>query len=243
MKPTHSLLLLSIIFITSFTCDKNDVRNIKAYYYPLNELKEGLTYEYQAVGQDSLAPDYWFYRDMTTDTAHYLLKTYYQQIDYPSTLAREEIVSNGVLLDQLYLFDTDLLGDIKQIKADVLSPNAFPFEIENENTVYLYKVNFKLPSQPNGSTTLIINRRFVGDTTFQYQGKNYPAIYFDTRGQVEVRDSVDGGIEPRFWGEEIFAKGLGLVAYRQSYDPNERGLEYHLVNRYTELELEKKLLK
>jgi len=236
MKLFHLFLFLFVIICCITACKNDTTRNIKAYYYPVQELDEGLTYKYQVVGQDSIAPDFWFYRNILTDTAHYLLKTYYQQIDFPSTVAREEIVSNGVLLDQLYLFERDSLGDIQQIKANILSPSAFPFEIEDKNTVYLYKINFQLPSQLNGSTTLIINRRFLGDTSFQYQGKEYPAIYFDTRGQVEIQDTINGGMEPRFWGEEIYAKGLGLVAYRQAHSPNERGLEYQLIDRFSEEE-------
>lgn len=224
------LSVLYVIFVLS-NCDTDKVRNIKDYYYPLDELKNGLTYEYRVQEQASLASDLWHYKSNLTDTAQFLLKAYYQG-DFVSQLIREEVISNGVILDQLRLFEKDSMGVSHQVRAEILSPNVLPFEIDDENMVYLYKVRFQMPSQPHGYTTLIINRRFLGDTTYQYQGEDYPAIHFDMRGQAMVQDSVNGDIEPRFWGREIYAKGLGLVAYRRTFDPNEKGLEYQLVDRF-----------
>ena len=225
------LFLLSYIIFTLSNCQTEEIRNISDYYYPLNELKEGLTYEYRVAEQASLAPDLWHYQSSKTDTSQYLLKAYYQG-NYVNQVVREEVISNGVLLDQLRLFEKDSLGVNHQVNAEIISPNILPFEIEDEKMVFLYKVRFQMPSQPYGYTTLIINRRFLGDTTYQYEGRTYPAIRFDMRGQALVQDSINGDIEPRFWGEEIYAKGLGLVAYRRAFSPDERGLEYQLVSRY-----------
>lgn len=228
-----SFTLLALI-VYCFACTNTDeaANSFKEYYYPLDALKVGKTYQYEVVGQENIAPDYWFYRYIATDTADYLMKAFYQQNDFPTQVAREEIVSNGVLINQLHLFEADSTGKILQEKADILSANVFPFEIDDPNTVYLYKVNFKYPSQEHGNTSLIINRHFLGDTTFTFEGKNYPAIRFDMRGQALVQDTINGGIEPRFWGQEIYAKGLGLVAYRQTFDPNDPGLEYRLTKRF-----------
>lgn len=224
------LFFLSCIFFTLSNCQTEKTHNIKAYYYPLNELTKGLTYEYRVLGQASLAPDLWHYQSKLTDTAQYLLKELHQDT-FVTQQSREEIISNGVILDQLLLFDKDSLGIKHHVTAEIISPNILPFQ-KDKSMVYLYKVRFHMPSQPYGHTTLIINRRFLGDTSFLYQGTTYPAIYFDMRGQALVQDSINGDIEPRFWGEEIYAKGLGLVAYRRTFSPDEDGLEYRLVNRY-----------
>ena len=226
-----NLLLLCYLLLALSYCETDETRNLKDYYYPLEELEKGLTYEYKAIGEDGLAADLWHYKSNRTDTAQYLLKAYYQD-NFVSQLIREEVISNGVLLDQLRLFEKDSLGVSHQVKAEILSPNVLPFETNDENMVYLYKVRFQMPSQPYGYTTLIINRRFLGDTIYQYQGTTYPAIHFDMRGQALVQDSINGDIEPRFWGEEIYAKGLGLVAYRRTFNPKDRGLEYQLVDRF-----------
>jgi hypothetical protein len=213
-------------------CQATDQRDIRDYYFPVKTLQDGMVYEYRIPGQDTLPPDYWYYLSHPTDSAYYFTKTYYRSDFTQQQLIREEMVRNGMLTAAVYLFSPDTNGTQQQHAADILQANAFPFRVTDERTVYLYKIRFQLPSQPHGATTLILNRRFAGDTTFQFAGQTYPAVRFSLAGVVEQRDSIQGDIEPRFWGEEIYARGLGLVSYRRDYVPNEPGLTYRLVDQY-----------
>lgn len=235
MRSRPLFLLMMMLGLSLWHCETDRGRDVRDYYFPLRQLEEGLVYEYRAVGRDSLSPDYWYYRSLPTDSAYYFAKTFYQNDFLPQQMAREEMVDNGMLLADLFLFDTDSTGLQRQIRAEVLSPSVFPFYVRDGSMIYLYKVRFAYPDEPHVSHTFILNRRYQGDTTFHWQGDTYEAIRFGTRGVLEIRDTLEGGMEPTFEGEEIYARGLGLVAYSRSFGGT--NLAYVLHDRYPMPEL------
>lgn len=236
----YTLLFTITLFYCCTGCQNDGIRDIRDYYFPLKELTEGLVYEYRDLGYDSLAADYWYYHTIPTDSAYYFTKAYYQGDFLPSSLYREEMVNNGILLRNLSLFETDSTNQQQQAPGEILSSNVFPFQVKEDGTeVFIYQVRFQLPSQPHGSTTILINRQFQGDTTYLFQEEEYPAIHFSLSGAVDQRDSIIGDIEPRFTGSEIYAKGLGLVFYARDYGAGAPSFQHQLVDRYPMTELEK----
>lgn len=227
----------TLISFLLFTCG-NDQRDIRDYYFPLRELTDGLVYEYRDLNYDSLSPDFWYYRTLPTDSAYYFTKAYYQNDFIQRQLYREKMVNNGILIQDLFLFETDTAGQQLQTRAEILSANVFPFEVTGTEELYIYQIKFQLHSQPHGSTSVLINRRFLGDTTYVYQDETYPAIQFEVLGSVDQRDSILGDIEPRFTGKEIYAEKLGLVYYERSYGKDAPSFHHQLVDRYPMTDLE-----
>lgn len=234
------LIPIFLITITSFTSCKQDPTSdqLRDYYFPLRELTDGLVYEYRDLRYDSLSPDFWYYRAIPTDSAYYFTKAYYQNDFMPRNLYREEMNNEGILLKDLFLFETDSSEQQIQVRAEILSPHVFPFQITDPNELVIYQVRFQLPSQPHGSTTVLINRKYLGDTTYTFKDHAYPAVFFDILGSVDQRDSIIGDIEPKFSGKEIYAKGLGLVYYERNYGEGTGGFQHQLVDRYPMKELE-----
>jgi hypothetical protein len=233
-------LFLPILLLagTCFSaCDDEPTTDLRDYYFPLRELTDGLVYEYQDLRYDSLTPDFWYYRGIPTDSAYYFTKAYYQNDFAPRNLYREEMTNDGILLRDLFLFETDTTGQQTQTRAEILSPHVFPFQMTDPNELTIYQVRFQLPSQPYGSTTVLINRKYGGDTTYVFEEQSYPAIYFKILGSVDQRDSIIGDIEPKFSGKEIYAKGLGLVYYERNYGEGTGGFQHQLVDRYPMQEL------
>lgn len=225
MKFFGILITISILF----SC-QSDRKNIRDYYFPLKALTEGLVYEYHAVNNDTLAPDYWYYRSFVTDTSVYLTATYYNPATLtPLQLVREEMYSNGMAAQDLYLYETDSTGKQRQIKANIESGSVFPFEVRDSGGVFLYKANWQLPSEKNATTTLIKNRRYAGDTTFVFQGKTYDCVVFQVKELLE--HDQEGFFEQEFDGVEWYAKGLGLVYSKKTITPTFI-LEYRLTDRY-----------
>lgn len=91
-----------------FACN-NSKRNIQAYYIPLEEIEDGLVYEYHAVNTDSLVPFYWYFRLFEKMDRTLLSSTYYDHTFTVQQLSTEEIVSTGVILNDLYLYGLDTL--------------------------------------------------------------------------------------------------------------------------------------
>lgn len=241
MRYLTSTLLLSATLLSFSTCGPTSGRDIRDYYFPFRQLTEGLVYEYTAIDSNTLeAHDYWYYRSFIQDTAMFLTVNFYNAQFLPERFSREELVSGGIVLNELFLYEADTTGRQQRTAATIESANVFPFYIDPDAPeIYLYKVRFRLPSQPaSANTTLIINRQFARDTTFQLDGTDYPAIQFDLRGVVEIRDTSAGGIEPTFTGGEIYAEGIGLVEYWRSFGEQKR--HYRLADRYPMTTFEEK---
>ncbi|MEL7422591.1 MAG: hypothetical protein AAFN81_06350 [Bacteroidota bacterium] len=233
----HYQILSAILLLSILSSCNDDQRDLRDYYFPLRELTDGLVYEFRDLNFDSLSADYWYYRTIPTDSAFYFTKAYYQSDFEQKQLYREVMVNNGILLKDLFLFENDSNGQQLQTQAEILSPNVFPFKVTGSEDYYIYQVRFQLSSQPHGSTSVLINRRFLGDTTYQFKGQTYDAIQFDILGSVDQRDSIRGDIEPQFSGREIYAEGLGLVYYERSYGPEAPSFQHQLVDRYPMQEL------
>lgn len=225
--PIAALLLLA-------SCKES---SIESYYYPLDELREGLVYEYRSAGDTLDPPFYWYYRSHETDTATFLTGMYYDLNFTPFQFVREERVSNGMLLADYYLYENDSTGKQVQIPVEIEGGNVFSFEPADPKKVLYSKVRFSTPSDPEAVISLIKNRQFRSDTTYTYGGKTYDALVFYVRELIDVND--EGHVEQEFDGLEIYAKGLGLVYFRKNVSQT-FVTEYELADRYSMEELEKK---
>jgi hypothetical protein len=229
---------ISLFTVALLACNPGGKKDIRDYYFPLKKLTEGQVYEYHAIGQDSLSPAYWYYRSFLQDEGLYLTGTYYEYDLNPLQLVREELVSNGMILHDLFVYVPDSTGRQKRIAAEVLVGNVFPFSVSDSSGIFLYKVRFDFPNETASTTTLIKNRRYLGDTTYTLGGETYEAVRFEVRELVEDNSATEGSIEPRFDGEEIYAKGIGLVYYRK--DLGAQSIAYELADRYPMEKLEQK---
>lgn len=225
------LLLASLTF-----CRNSATKDIRNYYFPLKELEEGLVYEYQPVYPDSLTPAYWFYRSFIGKEGIYLTGMYYEYELIPLQLVREELVRNGMLTQEVFLYERpDSSGKQDRIEVEVLQNNAFPFEVSDSSGIFLYKIAYEPPSDPGAKITLIKNRKYRSDTTFIYNEDPYDAVVFDVKELVEY--DKEGVFEQQYNSTEIYAEGLGLVYYDKRVS-NELSWAYRLAGRYPMEKLE-----
>ena len=235
-KITGSLLLILTLLLSCET-EYGDQRNIRNFYFPVDELDDGLVYEYQPVNNDTFPPVYWYYRNVRQKGGLYLIGTAYSPELLPVQLVTEAVVSNGMLLEDMYLFANDSLGGQTQIPVEIQAGSAFPFLVKDSTGVFLYKVKWSASDSSAVSTTLIKNRRFLGDTTFVYQGETYPAIQFYVKELIEQR--AEGSLELEYDGVEIYAKDIGLVYYKKEIQEGFTQ-EYALAKTYPMTDLEAK---
>ena len=225
------------LLLTLTSCRENGIKDIRNHYFPLRELTEGMAYEYQPVINDSLTPAYWYYRSFFTDDGIFLTKTYYEYELLPLQLSREEVVSNGMLLQNIYLYEQDSTGKQHKIEAEVLSGSAFPFQVRDSGGVFLYKIRWNPLSDPEATITLVKNRQYVKDTVVNFENKDLDAVIFDVRELVEY--DKEGVFEHQYNGREIYAEGLGLFYYEKKV-ADDFQWAYRLEKRYPMSELEEK---
>lgn len=230
------LVLLSLPFWL-LSCQQEERIDIQPYYFPIDDLKEGLVYEYQPVNNDSIGPSYWYYRTFETDTALYFTGNFYESDFSVKQFFRAEVVSNGCLMEDYFLYLTDSLGQQTRFAADIQAANAFPFSVRDSGGVFLFKLEWTFQEAPLRTTTLIRNRRYIGRDTFDYQEQSYDCIAFEVKELVD--DYNEGHLEKQYNGIELYAKDIGLVYYKKEIGEN-FVLEYELVDTYPMDKLEKK---
>ena len=215
-------------------------KNLEPYYFPHQELSEGKVYEYHAPDPaDSLVPPfYMYYLTERNDTAVFLTSMNYDPYFQPSVFTRERVVSSGVLLESMYLYETDTTGTSKRVDAQVLHDNVFAFRTDPEQPgVLVWEARWNPPAEVPTTMTLLRNRQYVKDTIVTVDGQPTDGIV------VKVIERIDqeqvGHFEQEYTGTEVYAEGIGLVYYRKDITP-EFKVEYALKERYSMAELEAK---
>lgn len=251
---------LTLLTFSLWSCRSDGTRDIRNFYFPLQELKEGLVYEYSPVKIDSLTPKYWYYRSFISPEGAFLTGTYYEYDFTPLQLVKEKMVSNGMIQDTLFLYEynfseaaIDSLADdqkdaffiyqpdsstqVARVNVEILSGTLFPFQVRKEGGVFLYKVKWRPASQPQTEVTLGKTRRYLGDTTFTFQGKKYDCVRFELNELFQQDE--EGVLEQEFAGVEWYAQKLGLVYFRKNIT-EDFVIEYQLKDRYPMKQLEEK---
>ncbi len=221
-------------------CTGDGKRDIKAYYFPIDELRRGLVYEYEVSQNGVVTPEYWFYRSVSRDSGIFLSSTYYDQFFRIGQICREKVVDNGTQAREYMLFEPDSIsGEPIQTRAAITAPDIFPFQVKDSTGVFLFSVSFHPPDDTLATVYVIRNRRFLGDApNYEILNKQLPCIRFSLT--EAIGNKKEGNTEVEGKGEEWYAKGIGLVKYKKNYGSGSLSIEGHLVGIYPMSELEKK---
>jgi hypothetical protein len=241
--PILLLLLITVALLLGYKLlNKSNKRNIKEFYFPTNELMTGKVYEYHSLDGDSTQVEYWYYRAFDRDSGVFLSATSYNRYFQIEQIVREKIVDNGALARDLFLYEPSAANGVQaRIQAKIEVPNVFPFEVKDTTSIFLYKLNYKLPQDSTNRVFLIRNRIFGGDAPpFDLKGKSYPTIRLKLK---EVFGSEgEGTAEGTASGEEWYAQGIGLVQFRKQYGEGENKTvrAFKLVDVYKMADMERK---
>ncbi|MEO0775754.1 MAG: hypothetical protein AAF146_04300 [Bacteroidota bacterium] len=236
---TRLCLLMLPFWLACGTAEETGL-DIREYYFPAEELADGLVYEYQPIGMDSIGPSYWFYKSLPTDSALYLTGTYYEADLMVKQFFRAEIVHNGCLMQEYYLYTTDSTGRQTRYDADIQAANAFPFTVRDSGGIFLSKLEWTFSEAPRRTTTLVRNRRYIGKASYPFQGEERECVAFELKELIDDYD--EGHLEQQYAGRELYAKGIGLVYYIKEVS-TDFVLEYQLADIYPMRRLEKRLKK
>ena len=244
-KFIHSMRFLSglgiLCCLLAGACAGDGKRDVRDYYYPLDDLWSGKVYEYDLAAGDSSSPEYRYFRTIDRDSGLFLTGTFYDSRFQIGQIIREGVGEEGIYVKEYSLYDADPeTGRQIQANAVIDSPEVFPFRVKDSVGVYMFSMNYQPPADPN--TTIFLNRRriFLGDApAFEFRGQTYICIRFGLLEEIGTQNGGTDLLEGR--GEEWYAKDLGLVYYRKTFgDKNQIKVEYKLRDVYPMSELEKK---
>ena len=232
----YSILAVGLLF--SCTREKE---NLQAYYYPINEIAEGMVYEYQSPLQDSVQhpPYYWYYRVVEGENGTKAFVGVYYNHDFDiEQLVRERVVSNGVKTDDVRLYEYDDTGQRFDIQAEVKQNTAFIFEAD-ETQFLPYQLAWRSKIDMDASTILTRGRAFRGFVSCEFKGEKQSCAKFQLDDIIEADHDTEGGQRLELTATELYAKGIGLV-YSKKILPNGMEIIYELADRYPMSELEAK---
>ncbi len=216
--------------------DSTERINIEDYYFPIDELKNGRVYEYRTIdldNNDTLFGRFTYSVTVETDSGKYLINNNYDQTFFNDQLVVNEVVSNGILVKQYKLMAV-APGEETQIieNAEIVKGNAFPFDVPLDGGgVTPMEMKFADPNDPLEKITFIRERKYLGDTTYTFHGKDVPAVIFAANEIRQFRHIDDGDFDNTTYATEIYAKGIGLIS--RKYNIGDVQLESFLYDTFS----------
>jgi hypothetical protein len=239
----NKLIFITLVFSLLAACSGDGRRDIEAYYFPVKNLRKGQVYEYAVSNQDSIALEYWFYRGFVRDSGLFLACTYYDQDFQIRQILREKITKTGAIAKECNLYEPapDTEEGQLHIPTRIEMPNIFPFSVKDSSGIFEFKLNFSPPDDPQTTIYLHRKRKFVGEAPdFEFNGEEIPTIRFAVYESISSQKNGKPDVES--YGEERYAKGLGLVYYSKMYGKNTFKVEGRLSDVLTMADLEQRAI-
>lgn len=208
------LVFFIVIFVIGLLfCCENGLKDICDYYFLLWELEDGLVYEYELVYLDFFMFVYWYYWLFIQEEGVFLIGIYYEYDFVFFQLVCEELVCNGMLVQDVYLYEeeADSFGQQNCIVVEVLQGSVFFFEVMDSLGVFLYKICWVFFQDSGVVFMLVKNWCYLKDIVVQVLGENYDVVVFDV-WELFFYDK-EGVFEQEYGGCEIYVEGIGLVYY------------------------------
>ncbi|MCF8237298.1 MAG: hypothetical protein K9I85_04025 [Saprospiraceae bacterium] len=209
--PYRFLFLLFILIMSGCGDRQNPYKD---YYFPLDQLDEGMIYIYEPANALGLGNEIWSLSTIQTDTGTVLFTRIFDPSHSLIQTIRETEVMNGMLADETIYYTRDTL-DQKVIVPLKITRNAlFPFTVPDTAKVYTYQASWREPGDTTLTTTLTRYRRYERmQTITRPNGEKVESVIMHLQEKME--NDGEGVLSLEFQGEETYGKGLGLIAWKR----------------------------
>jgi len=214
MMNKHFKILIGIsIAFALFGCTRES--DLRDYYFPVDELKEGLVYQYSPVGNNRQQPQHWFYKTHTINDKQLLSCQTYDQSGSVEQFTLEEITANRSLATEYRLISYDSTGKMHTTNLTIEKNQMFPFGKPDKNAIQRFKVNWNDPVNTQYYNELNRGRAFHQFTQHEFKGKPVDCAEFIMVETIDV-EQKDAGVQTlETTTKELYAKGLGLIYYQK----------------------------
>lgn len=214
-KLKYFLLLMSIFLFFNCNTKEENKHYLKAYYFPVDDLGKSWKYVYHPTKAEYGLPETWTYKSIEEEGSIYLESNYMDSRGIVKQYSKEKVVKNGTLIKAYELYHTDSLGRKITQEAIPEQGDYFPFEVSKEGGMFLFKMKYTLPQDTLQQVSMVRNRYFRDFGRYEFDGKTYETAIFDVVESIETTHQIEGDFDVKVEKEEIYAKGIGLVKYKQ----------------------------
>jgi len=235
---THLKLFIGILIIALLTsCEAEP--DLKDYYFPVDELKEGLVYQYSSPDDSKQLPHYWFYKTHTENSKQFLSGQYYNASGAVEQFTLEEITAARTIAKEYRLFSYDSTGKMLIAELQLSKKQIYPFGKPNPKAIERFKISWTDPLETKYSNELNRGRVFQRFSTYSYNAKQVECAEFLMVENIEVEEKGAGVQTLETTTKELYAKGVGLVYYQKKIGDNML-YTYELTERISMKEFEKR---
>jgi hypothetical protein len=222
----NCLLGLSILIVLMFSqCSKPQGPEFEDYYFPLEQVEEGLIYKYEMSGP--MAAEYWYLKSFEEEDSIILTLTVYDAQQRQQQLSRERKYPSGWVQRNLFFYTYDSMG-MERIEAEIIQDDLYPFHVKDSLDVTLYAATW--PTEVDGekvTNKLFRNRRWVGKDTLSIMGRRIPSLVFRVYDWIE--DERKGTLRIKMESNEYYGLNWGLVK-KEQYIDGELFRSFHLAD-------------
>lgn len=203
-------LAFAILSLGIISCQINlDQTKWKEYYFPTDEMEDGLVYIYEVVSQDSIYEDIWFYKSILEDTASYFTAQQYDQDFNVTRFQLYRLTDWGAELERDIAYTTDSMGLAVPHESEVLEVQSFKFGDDKVKASFLSAIRYE-NIEDSGTFLQRSTREYLRDTSFMYNDKVYPAILIGVKESTEYDKSERSDVTHTV---EMYAQDFGLVHF------------------------------
>ena len=220
------LIGLSFLIVLMFSqCMSPDEPDFENYYFPHDNLEEGLIYKYEMSG--SMAPEYWYLKSFIEKDSIILTITVYDAQQRQSQLSRERRYPSGWVQKDLFLYEYDSSGT-QRIDVDIIHDDLYPFRVQDSLDVTLYAASWATEDgEEKVINKLFRNRRWVGRDTLNIMGQRIPSLVFRVYDWIE--DERKGTLRIKMESNEYYGLNWGLLK-KEQYVDGELFRSFHLAD-------------
>lgn len=233
-------LMLLVLYSCTPTDAPPQIVATRAHYFPIENLFDGVVYEYSIAEQDqSYRSHYWHLQSTIENGDTFLIWKRYNPLFENDQYIKEWIIRDGVITQEYYFYAYDSTEQAFRPYVNEVEQNVvFPFHaVTDSNSVYRFTSTVTLPPS-FVKVKLIRDRRFAGQQDVNYQGQSYSTIVFESEDYYDLDGQEEGGFwEQRQQLKEIYAEGIGLIEEERT-GPDGQPRKTYLSNRYTSAEFE-----
>lgn len=206
---------LSLLFLSSLLGCNTASKDLKDYYYPVDELNDGLVYHYKSIGDKKQYPFFWYYKSGVENGATQIFGRYYNYLGKIEQVVQEEVTEQGIITKYFKIFEQDGTGEEFALQVNIEKNQVFPFQQTKEDDINRFKINWRSELDLGANVTLNRGRIFKQWTTYNWKGKSIPCAEFLMVETIEVEENNAGVQTIETTTKELFGEGIGLIYYKK----------------------------